>query len=260
MTDKPQAKDRKFATTLARGLSILRAFRASDDGLSHAEIAVRTGLPKPTLTRLTYTLTELGYLSHTGRNDKFRLGPAVLSLGSVAQVSISFVEMASEAMQKLADDSGTLSLIAIRDGDRMMLARTWRPRNEASIWLEPGHRLDVFGSSSGLAALSLMSDDVFEQLSPDADQRRLRANGYSQLVARGFVVTPADTHYTRKINAVSVPFYAGEYGAPVAFTCGALPDVLSVERMEKEVGPALRDLVRNLELRTGRAPSLSRRG
>ena len=49
--------DHKFATTLARGLSILRAFRVSDDGLTHAQIAERTGLPKPTLTQLTYTLT-----------------------------------------------------------------------------------------------------------------------------------------------------------------------------------------------------------
>ena len=58
--------DRKFANTLARGLAVLRAFRASDSGLTHAQIADRTGLPKPTVSRLTYTLCELGYLSHGG--------------------------------------------------------------------------------------------------------------------------------------------------------------------------------------------------
>lgn len=253
-------KDRKFATTLARGLSVLRAFRASDDGLTHTQIAERTGLPKPTLTRLTYTLSQLGYLSHAGRNDKFRLGPSVLLLGSVAQVSISFVEMASEAMQKLADSSGTLALIAIQDADRMMLARTWRPQNTASIWLEPGHRLDLFGSSSGLATLAAMGEEQFAALSPTQDQRAMRQRGYEQLLERGFVITPADTQYTRRIHAVSVPFFAGEYGAPVSFTCGALPKDLDLERMEQEVGPALRDLVRDLERRTGRAPTLARRG
>ncbi|MGR3198908.1 MAG: helix-turn-helix domain-containing protein, partial [Paracoccus sp. (in: a-proteobacteria)] len=40
--------DRNFATTLARGLSVLRAFRADDDGLTNAQIAERTGLPKST--------------------------------------------------------------------------------------------------------------------------------------------------------------------------------------------------------------------
>ena len=54
--------DRRFATTLSRGLSVLRAFRPSDDGLGNAEIAARTGLPKSTVSRLTYTLQALGYL------------------------------------------------------------------------------------------------------------------------------------------------------------------------------------------------------
>ena len=126
MTD--QAPDRKFANTLARGLGVLRAFRASDNGLTNADIAERTGLPKPTVTRLTYTLCELGFLSHGMRNERFRLGPAAVALGSVASLSISFVELASEAMQKLADDTGTLALIAVRDGERMLLARTWRPQ------------------------------------------------------------------------------------------------------------------------------------
>lgn len=106
--------DRKFANTLARGLGILRAFRASDSGLSHAQIAERTGLPKPTVSRLTYTLCELGYLAHGGRNDKFRLGPAAIALGSVASVAVSFVDMASDAMQQLADETRTLALIAVR--------------------------------------------------------------------------------------------------------------------------------------------------
>ena len=45
--------DPRYANTLARGLSVLRAFRTSDDGLSNAEIAQRTGLPKSTVSRLT---------------------------------------------------------------------------------------------------------------------------------------------------------------------------------------------------------------
>jgi len=46
----------------------------------------------------------------------------------------------------------------------------------------------------------------------------------------------------------------------VAFSCGALPEMLSDERMLTEVGPALRDAVRDLDRRTGRAGALARRG
>ena len=68
MTPAPDTRpdyedDRNFATALARGLSVLRAFRTDDDGLSNAQIAERTGLPKSTVSRLTYTLGCLGYLT-----------------------------------------------------------------------------------------------------------------------------------------------------------------------------------------------------
>ena len=59
--------DRQFATTLARGLEVLRCFTPLEPLLGNKEISVRTGLPKPTVSRLTYTLTKLGYLRHNMR-------------------------------------------------------------------------------------------------------------------------------------------------------------------------------------------------
>jgi len=260
MNDQTQGTDRKFANTLARGMAVLRAFRASDSGLTHAEIAQRTGLPKPTISRLTYTLCALGYLSHGGRNERFRLGPAAVALGSVASLSIGFVDLASEAMQRLADETGTLALIAVRDGDRMLLAKTWRPRDAATIWLEPGHRIPMFGSSSGQAVLASLSEDRFDALAPDAALAAFRRAGYDQMIGQGFVIAPEATRYASTVNAVSVPYFATEFGEPVAFTCGALPHDLTQERMQTQVGPTLRDTVRALETQTGHAPALARRG
>jgi DNA-binding IclR family transcriptional regulator len=267
MTDSAPAKipdtvatDRKFANTLARGLGVLRAFRASDNGLTHAEIAQRTGLPKPTISRLTYTLCELGYLAQSGRNERFRLGPAAVALGSVASLSVSFVELASETMQALADQTGTLALIAVRDGDRMLLVRTWRPKVAATIWLEPGHRIPIFGSSSGQAVLAAMGQDKFDTLEAADKMAIFRQEGYDQLLGQGFVVAPEATRYASTVNAVSVPYFAAEFAEAVAFTCGALPRYLSDVRIMAEVGPALREAVRALETRSGHAPALTRRG
>ncbi|HYM36238.1 MAG TPA: helix-turn-helix domain-containing protein, partial [Steroidobacteraceae bacterium] len=47
--------DRQFVAALARGLAILRCFRLGDRYLGNQEIAKRAGLPKPTVSRLTYT-------------------------------------------------------------------------------------------------------------------------------------------------------------------------------------------------------------
>lgn len=155
--------DRRFATTLARGLAVLRAFRASDDGLGNAEISERTGIPKSTVSRLTFTLQSLGYLNHARRHDRYRPGPALLALGNVATSSISFVELAGPIMQRVADETGTMSLLLVRDDKKLLILKTWRPRGISSLWLEIGHRLPFNGTSSGHALLAAMPEDVFEK-------------------------------------------------------------------------------------------------
>jgi len=65
---------------LARGLFVLRAFRPGESALSNAEIAARTGLSRPTISRLTQTLTALGYLAYVPRLGRYTLGAAIASL------------------------------------------------------------------------------------------------------------------------------------------------------------------------------------
>src|SRR5690242_20699779 len=98
-------RDRQFVEALARGLDVLRAFRAEDGGglLGNQEIAARTGLPKPTVSRLTYTLTKLGYLVHSERLGKYRLGTPVLSLGYAVLGAAGIHQAARPLMQALAD-------------------------------------------------------------------------------------------------------------------------------------------------------------
>ena len=55
--------DKQFATTLARGLEILRCFTPEGaDARQQGSRRASTGLPKPTMSRFTYTLSRLGYL------------------------------------------------------------------------------------------------------------------------------------------------------------------------------------------------------
>ncbi len=269
MNKLPDTTDRRFATTLARGLQVLRAFRASDDGLGNAEISERTGIPKSTVSRLTFTLQSLGYLTHARRLDRYRPGPALLALGNVAQASISFVDLSGPIMQRLADETGTLSLLLVRDDTKLLIVKTWRPRGVSSLWLEVGHRVPINGSSSGAALLAAASEDLFAEMVATAGGDRgltqeradqVRREAYGQLIGRGFVIMPPDEYFAANIHAVSKPFHARELAEPVVFTCGAMPQDLSVERMETEVGPKLTDEVKELELVMGQPSSITMRG
>lgn len=258
------SNDRRFATTLARGLSVLRSFRPSDDGLGNAEIAERTGLPKSTVSRLTFTLQSLGYLKHGRLRDRYRPGPALLALGNVAGASVSFIDVCSPIMQRLADETGTLALLAMRDIDKVLLTKTWRPQGQSSIWLEVGHRLPFRGTSSGHCLIGVTPEDALDDLVTGAagDRgldldivRAIRAEARDQLFARGFMITDPGEYFSGNIHAVATPFQSRDLAEAVVFTCGALPVDLSVTRMETDVGPRLRRAVKELEQRLGMLPS-----
>ncbi|WP_430512773.1 IclR family transcriptional regulator [Pannonibacter phragmitetus] len=167
--------DPRFATTLARGLSVLRAFRMGEDGLSNAEIAQRTGLPKSTVSRLTWTLVRLGYLVQSSNDDRFRPGPTLIAVGQVAGSSLSFLVPAHELMSELADATGTLVVLSVRDGDKLVLIRTWRPRGVSSIWLEVGQRIPMRRTASARAYSAALTSAEFEQLLNARDFLKLRS-------------------------------------------------------------------------------------
>ena len=98
--------DRQFATTLARGLGILRCFTSAEPALGNKEISTRTRLPKATISRLTYTLTKLGYLRQEKQSRKYQLGPAAVTFAYPVLASLRIRQIARKLMQSLADYSG----------------------------------------------------------------------------------------------------------------------------------------------------------
>jgi DNA-binding IclR family transcriptional regulator len=82
------AGDRKFVTALARCLEVLRAFTPTEGLLGNGELVELTGLPKPTVSRLTYTLTKLGYLAYVERLES-DIGPRLVNLARNVDVDLS---------------------------------------------------------------------------------------------------------------------------------------------------------------------------
>ena len=95
--------DRQFASTLERGLRVLQCFSVDSPELGNAEIAFRTGLPKPTVSRLTHTLVKLGYLERSQSSAEFGLGMGVLCLGYPLLASLQLRRLAAGPMKDLAD-------------------------------------------------------------------------------------------------------------------------------------------------------------
>lgn len=254
------SKDRRFSTTLERGLRVLRAFKPVDNGLGNGEISERTGIPKSTVSRLTFTLHQLGYLNHANRQDKYRLAPAMLALGNVANNSIPFVRAADASLQQLANDTGTLVLMAVRGTKSLLIVNLWRPADRTSLWFEVGNEIPYVNSSSGRTFMASINTDKFnhfwdrskDYLDIDYDALdAIRRQTYADLFRDGFFMAIQDDYYNPVIYATSIPFHTSELDEPVVLTCVADRDDFSETEMRKSVGPALNRTLRDIANKIG---------
>jgi DNA-binding IclR family transcriptional regulator len=251
-------KDRQFVSALARGLEILRAFAPNESLLGNQEIAARTGLPKPTVSRLTHTLTRLGYLSYSERLGKYQLGTPVLALGYAVLANMSVRQIARPYMQDLADLTGVSVALGSRDRLNLIYIEYCRPTSTVTLRLDVGSRVPIATTSMGRALLAAL---------PESERRyllnyiaRREADGWPQLRARieraieeyatrGFTTSIGE--WQKDVNAVGVALTPGDGSPILAFNCGGPSFLLPRERLESEVGPRLVNLVRNVEAALG---------
>src|SRR5258708_39689210 len=93
--------DPSFATTLAHGLDVISAFRNGSASLSNADLALHTGLSRPTVSRLTYTLAKLGYLRRDAKG-RFELGLGILAAAYPVLSALKVRQMARPLMRDFA--------------------------------------------------------------------------------------------------------------------------------------------------------------
>lgn len=147
-TARPAA-DRQFANTLERGLRVLACFGSSAPELGNGDIAAATGLPKPTVSRLTHTLVELGYLRRRPDSALFELGPAVLSLGyPVLAGMLRFRRLAVPHMTTLARAIHGTVAVAVRD--RMQMVSIDNVTERDVLQRKPGAGLTIHFAVSTL--------------------------------------------------------------------------------------------------------------
>lgn len=147
-------RDPQFVTALARGLDVLRCFRQGDGALGNQQIAERTGLPKPTISRLTYTLARLGYLTYLPDLGKYRLGVAVMSLGFTCLGNMGVRDVARPLLQELADYTGVSVALGTRDRMSMVYVECCRGDSAITIALDVGSHIKLGTTAMGRAYLA----------------------------------------------------------------------------------------------------------
>ncbi len=135
LEDSSNPKDRKFVEALARGLDVLRAFTHGSVVMGNQDIARITGLPKPTVSRMTYTLTKLGYLSYSQQLEKYQLDSGVLALGYAYVSNLRVRQLAKPYMDEFARRTNTSVGLTCRDRLSMIYVENCAlPNSPACAW------------------------------------------------------------------------------------------------------------------------------
>lgn len=148
--------DSSGVMALARGLEILRCFSAREPSLSNSELAAYTGLPKSTVSRLTKTLVDLGYLRHDPKKKQYSVGASVLALGYAALANQRVADIARPHMQALADATGALISLATRDRLSMIYFEACASDTAMTLKMGRGLRMPMLTTSIGRAFLAAL--------------------------------------------------------------------------------------------------------
>lgn len=253
--EEDAGKERQFVIALARGLEVLHCFQPGKRLLGNQEIAKITGIPKPTISRLTYTLTRLGYLDYSDKFGKYQLGTAVVPMGYSFLANMHICKIAAPLMQDLADYSHAAVSVGARDRLQMVHLKGYYSADAtASSRIVGGMPLPIATTSMGRAILCGLSEKERDFLlshirrENEADWPRNKA-GIEQALKdyheRGFCLSLGE--WRKDVNEVAVPMLPVGDSRLLSFNCAAPSFVLRRHMIEDDIGPRLVNMVRNIE-------------
>lgn len=236
-----------FVEALARGLRVMRCFEPGIKSLGNLELAQLTGLPKSTISRIVYTLTNLGYLRYHTDTGRYSPGYGVLALGFGLLANLEVRQLARPLMEDLAHATGGAVALGVFDGQAMTYVDAVHGSSALYLRLSVGHRLGP-DSAMGRAYLAALThaerEALLEQLDSDALQPEMIAQACIDIEQTGCCFAIGD--WQQGINAVAAPFSTFTGEGRFVMSCGGPANVLPEARLRNEVAGLLRETVAKL--------------
>ena len=250
---KEPEKDRKFVEALSRGLDVLRAFSQGSVILGNQDIAHITGLPKPTVSRMTHTLTRLGYLSYNPVFEKYQLSAGVLALGYAYVSNLKVRQLAKPYMDEFARRTNMSVGLTCHDRLHMIYVENRMPPEATLLRMEIGLRLPMATTSAGRTYCAAVSESVRTILMDGmakkyGDQWPEKKEGLELAIedykTSGFCLSVGE--WDRNINSAGAPIVL-EDGTTMVLTCAAPSYQISGEELRNTIAPQITMLAGDIE-------------
>ncbi|MFC5496892.1 IclR family transcriptional regulator [Caenimonas terrae] len=265
---KTEDEDPRFNNALARGLAILRAFQLDQTLLGNIELAQVTGLPKSTISRLTYTLTQLGYLHYREEFGKYELAAGVVGLAYPYLANMALPAIARPLMEELAARSKTNVGLGVHEGMSILYLEYALGEANPNRRQRVGFRVPLVRTAMGRACIGAMRADERERLYGElsgyyrrewpALQQELD-DAVAQVEHKGYCIAAGT--FQRSTNSVAVPYVHADGRTLMALNSQGSAQAQTQAVMERN-GRKLVEMAAEIRRRMAAAPptpSLGRR-
>lgn len=255
------AGDPDFMTSLARGLSVIRAFSQQQRHQTIAEISTRTGITRAAVRRCLHTLERLGYVMAGDR--RYSLRPKILSLGHAYLTSTTM----SVAAQRFLDEVSaavreSCSLAVLDEDDILYVVRSTTSTRIMSLDLHPGSRLPAFCTSMGRVLLAHLPPADLKaylaraRLTPQTERTITSKEKLAQVLATvrntGYAIV--DQELEMGLRSIAVPVKDSAGNVLAAMNVGTQAARVTVRELESRILPPLRAAAADLGILLSSAP------
>ncbi len=146
-----------------RVMQILEAIGSSEEGKTHGELSSTLHIPKSSLSLLLANLVDREYLSLSGTDRRYALGPQVLVLASRYLSSLDIVQLGQPVLKKITRAIDESAEIAIKRGHEIIIISKEDRSQPLSRMIQLGDRAPIYATAAGKAILAHLSDDEIDQ-------------------------------------------------------------------------------------------------
>jgi DNA-binding IclR family transcriptional regulator len=217
-----------------RAIRVLELLSVAPHGLSLAQLALQTKVPKSTMFRILHTLHQHQIILEDNERKLFTLGMKVLGWGNAALERIDFKAIAHPHLAKLAEETRESFYLALLDHDEIILIDRVDTPEVWKMVTRLGQRSPFHCTATGLVIAAAMSDEAIEEMisrhglrkfTPRTTTNALKLKRRLKEIQRlGYAV--ADGEYKPDLCAVAVPIW-DHAGSVVASLMTAIPSARS---------------------------------
>lgn len=216
-----------MVNSVIKAVEVLHAFDRGTSSLTIGGISERVGMPKSSVHRLVATLEHLNLLARDPRDGKYRLGPGLLHLASVALEGLDLRQCSRPHLERLANALGDTVHLGVLDNGVVVYIDKIDSPSRVRMFSHVGGRAPAYCTGLGKAMLAYRPEDEVRALaergltaytpSTITDVNELLAH-LTVVRARGYAVDQGEHEAMVRCVAAPVWDYQGQVIGAVSAT------------------------------------------